>query len=270
MPNGGSCLVSRENVQQPIQFGGLGIHNFEQLGWTLCIRWLWFEKTDASCSWAGLPTQVPHNAKALFDIAVDSIVGNGETIKFWSDRWLQGKTATEWAPNLIKLIPNRTLNQRTVAQALTNRSWVADIRGALTVQVLIEYLQLWELVDDLALQHDTPGQHRWRLIESSSYTSKSAYTFFFTGTIKFAPWRRIWKRWAPLRYKFFIWLAVKNRCWTAYRLAKRGLPHPASCPLCDQAEETIQHTLVGCVFARQVWTMILYRLGLLLLLLSRE
>lgn len=111
MPNGGSCLVSWENVQRPIQFGGLGIHNFERLGWALCIRWLWLEKTDASCPWAGLPTQVPHSAKALFDITVDSIVGNGETIKLWSDRWLQGKTAAEWAPNLIKLIPKRTLNQ---------------------------------------------------------------------------------------------------------------------------------------------------------------
>jgi len=73
------------------------------------------------------------------------------------------------------------LNQRTVAQALTNISWVADIRGALIVLVLIEYLQFWELVDDLVLQHDTPGQHRWRSTKSGSYTSKSAYTFFFHG-----------------------------------------------------------------------------------------
>ena len=37
----GSCLVSWENVRQQIQFGGLGIHNFERLGRALCIRWLW-------------------------------------------------------------------------------------------------------------------------------------------------------------------------------------------------------------------------------------
>jgi hypothetical protein len=60
----------------------------------------------------------------------------------------------------------------------------------------------------------------------------------------------------------FIWLAVKDRCWTANRLANRGLPHPARCPLCDQDEESIQHLLVSCVLARQVWTEILQRLGL--------
>jgi len=59
-----------------------------------------------------------------------------------------------------------------------------------------------------------------------------------------------------------MWLAVNNRCWTADRLAKRGLPHPVVCPLCDQATETINHFLIACVFSRQVWTFILQSLGL--------
>jgi len=33
---------------------------------------------------------------------------------------------------------------------------------------------------------------------------------------------------------------MNNRCWTDARLAKRGLPYLAACPLCDQAEESIQ------------------------------
>jgi hypothetical protein len=51
----------------------------------------------------------------------------------------------------------------------------------------------------------------------------------------------------------FLWLAIRNRCWTADRLAKRGLSHPDKCPLCDQLDETIQHLLTTCVVARQVW-----------------
>lgn len=34
----------------------------------------------------------------------------------------------------------------------------------------------------------------------------------------------------------------------ADRLAKRGLPHHPACPICDRAEETIQHILVSCVY----------------------
>ena len=66
-----------------------------------------------------------------------------------------------------------------------------------------------------------------------------------------------------LRCKFFIWLVFHNRVWTADRLAKRNLPHPESWPLCDQEDETINHLLVGCVFARQVWSLVLHQFGLL-------
>jgi hypothetical protein len=165
-------------------------------------------------------------------------------------------------PNLFLLIPKRVRRQRTVAQGLQNPRRVSDIRGALTVQVIVEYLQLWNLVDNLVLHQGTPYQHTWRLSKHGVYSSKSAYDAFFIGTVKFGPWKRIWKTWAPLKCKFFIWLAVKNRCWTADRLAKRGLAHPAACPLCDQAEETIQHCLVSCVFSREVWFLLFAKLRL--------
>jgi len=42
--NGGNCLVAWEKVLRPLQYGGLGIHNLETLGWALRIRWLWAQK----------------------------------------------------------------------------------------------------------------------------------------------------------------------------------------------------------------------------------
>ena len=113
----------------------------------------------------------------------------------------------------------------------------------------------------MLLQEEVEDQHRWKLTRSGIYSSKSAYNAYFCGSIRFAPWKRIWKSWAPQNCKFFIWLAINNRCWTGDRLAKRGLPHPASCRLCDQ-ERSIQHFLISCVFARQVWFIIFQRLGL--------
>lgn len=35
-------------------------------------------------------------------------------------------------------------------------------------------------------------------------------------------------------------------------LQHRGL-HPPRCPLCDQQPKTLQHLLLGCVVAREVW-----------------
>ena len=75
---------------------------------------------------------------------------------------------------------------------------------------------------------------------------------------------RAWQIWlsrAPSKCKVFLWLASRNRCWTADRLGRRGLPHPAACPFCDQVEEDISHLLIGCVLAREVWSSFLTRWG---------
>lgn len=103
------------------------------MGWALRIRWLWLQKTDSSRPWEGLPFQVPRNAHALFDVALETKVGDGEATKFWTDCCLHGCPVGELAPNLFQVIPKRARRQRTVSQALGCRSWTADIQGALTV-----------------------------------------------------------------------------------------------------------------------------------------
>ena len=144
-----------------------------------------------------------------------------------------------------------------MGQALLNRVWVSDIQGALIVQVLAEFLRIWELVEGTILHPDIPDQFCWKLSSTGQYDNKSAYDSMFIGSIRFLPWKRIWKTWAPPKCKFFIWLAINGRCWIADRLAKRGLPHQAACPFCDQHMENISHVLVSCVFARKVWTIML-------------
>jgi hypothetical protein len=65
--------------------------------------------------------------------------------------------------------------------------------------------------------------------------------------------------------KFFMWLVAHRKVWTADRLQKRGLDHPERCPLCDQEQETLDHMLIGCVFAREFWFKLLLQVNLQLL-----
>ncbi|XP_073358293.1 uncharacterized protein [Aegilops tauschii subsp. strangulata] len=54
---------------------------------------------------------------------------------------------------------------------------------------------------------------------------------------------------------------MRNRCWTSDQLDRRGLPHQDACPFCDQEEETLDHILQTCVFARTVWRTLCSALG---------
>jgi len=259
--NGGSCLVAWEKVMRPIDLGGLGIHNLEIMGWALQMCWLWFEKTKPDRPWAGLEIPVHPNTAALFTVSVFTTVGNGHNTLFWTDRWLHGCSIENLAPNVFKCIPARLRKSRTVREALLDLTWVSDIRGALGWLGLVEYLELWDVLTDVVLQ-DTEDIHHWKFEASGLFSSRSAYRAFFAGSVGFEPWKRLWKSWAPSKCKTFVWLAIRNRCWTADRLQKRGLPHPDCCPLCDQEEETVQHLLTTCVFARQFWFSILQSLNL--------
>lgn len=71
----------------------------------------------------------------------------------------------------------------------------------------------------------------------------------------------IWKCWAPLKCKIFAWLAFKYRLWTCDRRARHGLQLlPSPCYVCDQEEDNVDHILVRCVYAREVWHLSLTRL----------
>jgi hypothetical protein len=164
-----------------------------------------------------------------------------ELTKFWTDRWLHGKRITDWAPSLFAAVNKKVVRSRTVQEAINGSSWVLDIRGNFSSMAFSEFFQIWDLVWEVRLLSDVPDQHIWTPSSSGSYSSKSAYDRFMMGNVGFAPAELIWRNWAPPRCKFFLWLATRDRCWTADRLAKRGMDHPVQCPLCDQEDETMHH-----------------------------
>jgi hypothetical protein len=72
--------------------------------------------------------------------------------------------------------------------------------------------------------------------------------------------KQLWKDKAPVEYKFFLWLATQDRCWTNGRRHRHGLTDDVSCALCLQHEE-IDHLLLGCVYSHEVWFLMLSKFG---------
>ena len=63
----------------------------------------------------------------------------------------------------------------------------------------------------------------------------------------------IWKCWAPMKCKFAMWLIIRERIWTADRLARKGLPHNDKCPFCNLSPENAQHLFIGCAVVNIIW-----------------
>ena len=133
-----------KNLLGQAELGGLGIMDLNLFGYALRMRWLWFKKTDAARPWARLPDVTESVVIDMFNASVSVEIGNGQKALFWLDKWLQGKGIQDLAPCLFSSIGPRIRKGRTVAQGLANDAWVQDISGALTVQVILDFLMIWE------------------------------------------------------------------------------------------------------------------------------
>lgn len=76
----------------------------------------------------------------------------------------------------------------------------------------------------------------------------SAYQAFFIGQVETPGAKILQKTKAPSKCKFFIWVALHDRCWTAERRKCHNLRDPDDCIICAQEAESISHLLTGCYF----------------------
>jgi hypothetical protein len=90
---------------------------------------------------------------------------------FWVDRWLHRQCIADLAPFLFATIPQR---RRTIQSALLNQAWIAGIQGILSVDIITDYIQLWDLLDEVQLQQEVDDTHKWRFHTSGQYSAKSA------------------------------------------------------------------------------------------------
>jgi hypothetical protein len=97
---GGKCAVAWVRVQRPLALGGLGIFDPQRLGISLRAHWLSLQRTDPSRPWAAMPFKADAITLAFFNASVDVALGNGNSLLFWSDAWLQGQDLSAIAPDL--------------------------------------------------------------------------------------------------------------------------------------------------------------------------
>ena len=105
----------------------------ERAGLALRLRWQWLSRTDNERAWSGLDLQFPTAERALFFASTFMEVGDGTTAKFWEDRWIQGKSISEIAPQLYACVPKRRRKIRTVADGLQAHSWARVITGIIGI-----------------------------------------------------------------------------------------------------------------------------------------
>ncbi|KAL0413376.1 UNVERIFIED_CONTAM: hypothetical protein Sradi_1539300 [Sesamum radiatum] len=106
----------------------------------------------------------------------------------------------------------------------------------------------------------------WHSYSKGVFTVKSAYQLAMkiseldmpsssSSSGPTADWSFVWKCSIPNKIKVFGWKACRNALATLSNLARRRVYVENYCPLCSDQKEDLQHILLYCHFARQVWAL---------------
>jgi hypothetical protein len=92
--------------------------------------------------------------------------------------------------------------------ALANYTWIRDITGALSIPVLIQYLELRCWLDDNVLQSGTMDRLIWKWTAMGQFSMLSAYGAMFLGQTTVTGASTLWKSRAPSKCRFFLWIIL--------------------------------------------------------------
>jgi hypothetical protein len=67
---------------------------------------------------------------------------------FLADRLLEGRSPSQIAPALLKFVPARGAKLKTVAAAIQNNSWIADIQGTSDLPAIAEFITPWIIIQN--------------------------------------------------------------------------------------------------------------------------
>jgi len=248
----------------------LGILDLRFFGFALRLRWEWLRRSDPGRGWADLPNRRSKPVAAMSAISTSLIIGDGASALLWTDHWAPVGPLCTFAPDPFAAI-SRVGKRRSVKDGLAMNRWARDIKGALTVQVICQFLRVWHKLQGVVLQPLQADRFVWKWSSDGKYSASSAYRAFFNGSTALLGAREIWQAKVPPKVKFFFWLVLHRRLWTTERRKRHGLQDNDDCALCGQACESIEHLFLGCVFTRELWFKLLAPAGLQALIpLSEE
>ncbi|XP_071731598.1 uncharacterized protein [Rutidosis leptorrhynchoides] len=122
-----------------------------------------------------------------------------------------------------------------------------------------ELTDLENLINSIHFDFNSGEKWKWSLANDGIFTVKRLSTLIDNHILGHHPslTETLRNNLIPKKIEIFIWRVLKKRIPVRVELDKRGIDlHSVRCPICDDGLETVDHSLVSCKFASEVWVRI--------------
>lgn len=255
--------INWDTIAKPKIYGGLGIRkaNHINAAFMAKIKWNVLTKNNNLCSSVlrikyGDNLNRNNNSKSFIKRSIDKDnnifkqniawnLGNGNSINFWSDSWLDCGPLRNFFIGPL----NYNDENRKISSFLDhNNNFITSL---ITFNFPKDIINLI-LSTPFDLSHSLPDTLSWSLNGNGIFTSKSAYySLFNSHPVEKLDW--IWKTSLPPRVSLFTWRVLNNAIPTKNNLfIKKCSPTPI-CDLCLNAIEDLDHIFKFCPNTDHIW-----------------
>nr|XP_051221482.1 uncharacterized protein LOC127339703 [Lolium perenne] len=185
-------------------------------------------------------------------------VGNGESIKIWSDPWIPS------SPDRKVISPRNNVIYTKVSEL------ISPVTGQWDAQLLHELFNQVDVARILRIPLNDQGFEdfiAWGMTSHGRYTVRSGYylqwkhqfghraaQLSLPGRSAMNPvWKNLWRLKLPGKIKIFIWRSLHGIVPIKCILANRHVGTSGECPVCNLHAEDLRHLLFTCPVAIDMW-----------------
>ncbi|XP_071698924.1 uncharacterized protein [Rutidosis leptorrhynchoides] len=189
-------------------------------------------------------------------------VGNGASTAFWDDKWCDSEPLRVKYPRLYRL---ESRKDATVDCRFSKKDGVTIFNWAWSSlpkwRAESELANLEVQLKSFSFSGDSVDTWRWKYSANNSFSVSSLVNLL--AELETAhlsnPIPTQVNKLIPQKIGIFIWRAKQNRLPVRSELDIRGIDlHSTRCPVCDDSIETLEHLLLHCKFAKDIWNRILH------------
>ena len=156
--------------------------------------------------------------------------------------------------------------QATISEYLSWRNedmvWSVTLLRSLQDWELGEYTDLMAFLYQQKVKRIEADQLRWVCTPSGLFEVRSYYRMLSSQHSTNFPWKSIWQNRVPHKVAFFTWLVAHGKILTIDNLCRRRIWVLDWCFMCKRAGESVNHLMLHCEYAQELWSMIFCMFGI--------
>ncbi|XP_045831669.1 uncharacterized protein LOC123923074 [Trifolium pratense] len=193
-----------------------------------------------------------------------NVLGSGNLIHFWQERWLGHESFMNLFPQLYakSLQPDAPI-AAFGSWSDDNWTWSFDWVVELARDDMDAATEMSILLADIRPKKECLDHRKWLMNHAGMFTVKSAYCFlqnrdsFLTINSNVVDaLQDLWMNDVPSKVNIFGWRLLLARLPTRMALVRKGIinnPREFCCVFCFREEEDIDHLFFNCSVSIQVW-----------------